>query len=72
MVPKNFSPNISQSFAIPCSDAQSLSCSSAVLTKSLSCSGNFCYCAGAERFSDYEGYAHTFRWAGNHVDQITR
>ncbi|KAK2566418.1 Poly(ADP-ribose) glycohydrolase [Acropora cervicornis] len=59
-------------FAIPCPDALSLSCSSALLTKSLSCSDNFCHCAGAERFSDYEGYAHTFRWAGNHVDQITR
>lgn len=27
---------------------------------------------GAERYSDYVGYAHTFRWAGNHVDQTTR
>lgn len=30
------------------------------------------FVTGAERFSDYEGYAHTFRWAGNHVDQIAR
>lgn len=28
--------------------------------------------AGAERYSDYIGYAHTFRWAGDHVDQTTR
>lgn len=27
---------------------------------------------GAERYSDYVGYAHTFKWAGNHVDQTTR
>ncbi|XP_068725085.1 poly(ADP-ribose) glycohydrolase-like isoform X1 [Montipora capricornis] len=30
------------------------------------------FITGAERFSDYVGYAHTFRWAGNHVDQATR
>lgn len=27
---------------------------------------------GAERYSDYTGYAHTFRWAGNHSDRTTR
>ncbi|KAL9978494.1 hypothetical protein ACROYT_G016017 [Oculina patagonica] len=27
---------------------------------------------GAERYSDYVGYAHTFRWAGDHVDRTTR
>ena len=27
---------------------------------------------GAERFSDYAGYASSFQWAGNHVDQTHR
>ncbi|CAB3977379.1 poly(ADP-ribose) glycohydrolase-like [Paramuricea clavata] len=27
---------------------------------------------GAERFSDYAGYAASFQWAGNHVDQTPR
>ncbi|XP_031574946.1 poly(ADP-ribose) glycohydrolase-like [Actinia tenebrosa] len=27
---------------------------------------------GAQRFSNYTGYAHTFKWAGNHNDQMPR
>ena len=27
---------------------------------------------GAQRFSNYRGYASTFEWAGPHLDQIPR
>lgn len=27
---------------------------------------------GCERYSNYTGYAHTFRWSGNHVDRTPR
>ena len=27
---------------------------------------------GAERFSDYDGYGDSFKWAGNHEDQTPR